>query len=436
MIKSSDLGDKPSPEAIVFDVESQRLIHAAPNFPDTSLESREVNFQLQWIKGDYLRPLNRVDFSKNEATRKINFSFEEQQQIQEQFLHYEKVAGQTEAWNHQRFYPLLAFYNEQVGRAALDSHQALRTPLVKSDVVNTNENDPDSAVFVEQRNNDIIRNIAIDMDGTIPLDFDPEQLPCLEGTKRKRAAQCIIDSQLLLDYLKKLKGSTPTKILNYLSSWRRMGGTKKEEVARLTHHAKIMTHLNKVNQFSSRFMGILFSEKAIVNLFSGDPTAAINLATFTGSSHLFVNLAKRLDEKATRLLAAGKNSQARILRTGVTPVIRRGTGLLIAYDMYEQIKALKKDSHNTEAWIGVISDGIFLTTDVLGIGIEMLELSSVTIAALGLSALFNPLADIASVIIILGTQIYGAVKKVSNEDHYVQLTAWKNLKKDALLSLR
>lgn len=80
-IKACDVGDKSSPQGIVFDVQLQRLIHATPNLMDNSLESRAVNFLLQRVNEDYVRPLNSVDFRENEAERTINFTPEEQQKI-------------------------------------------------------------------------------------------------------------------------------------------------------------------------------------------------------------------------------------------------------------------------------------------------------------------------------------------------------------------
>lgn len=407
VIQSSDLGDKPSPEAVVFDVKSQRLIHAVPNLSDSSLESREVNFQLQRIKGDYLRPLNPVDFTRNEIDREISFSIEQQQQIAFEYTRFTKNTGQTEAWNHQIFYPLMAVNNELARVNKPNFSQGLLTARLNT----------------EQDNG----NLLMDIDEDVASDLDITQLRCIGGNRRKRESNCVLDSQAILDDLKSLSEAKQAEFLHYIST-RTVGGKKQKEVSKLIVNNKIIKHLGKVSKLSSHLMGGIFAEGAIANLLKGDPNAAINLASFTGSSFLSTGLSTLLDEEGKLVLATTKKVfRGKFLRASA-PFARRGTALLIGYDFYNQIKALQNDSSNTDAWVGAISDGIFLATDLIEIGIEVAEISSEAIALMGISAVTGPIGETVGAIVMLGSQIYKSVETVDRENHFVHLTAFEKFK--------
>lgn len=410
VIKSSDLGDKPSPEAIVFDTASQQLVHTVPNLSDSSLESREVNFQLQRIKGDYLRPLNPVDFTKNEVDRKINFSIEQQQLLRYQYSYFNKVPGQTEAWNHQVHYPLMSVNNELARINKPDFSQGFLTARPNAFKVTHP---------LAQHDNK--------MDADDEVGLSNTQLRCLGGNRRKRESNCVLDSQAILDDLKGLSEAKQAELLHYVST-RKVGGTKQKEISTLIVNKKTIKQLRKVSQFSSHLMGGIFAEGAIANLLKGDPTAAINLASFTGTSFLSTGLSTLMDEEGKLLLATTKKVfRGQFLRASA-PFVRRGASLLIAYDLYHQIKTLQNDSSNTDAWVGAISDGVFLATDLIEIGIEVAEFSSEAIALMGISAVTGPIGEIVGAIVMLGSQIYKSVETVDRENHFVHLTAFEKFK--------
>ncbi len=134
-IKSLDVGDERFPAAVVFDMDSAQLVHATPNCPDSSLASRAVMMGVQLSnemirKGDYLYPLNKVDFSQAEADRKILFSPKQQQAILDrnrECNYYSNRAGlQTEAWKHnQILHPLKMAVSEIERHQRKDFSQAL-----------------------------------------------------------------------------------------------------------------------------------------------------------------------------------------------------------------------------------------------------------------------------------------------------------------------
>ncbi len=115
-IKATDLGDKVSPQAIVFDVKLQRLVHRTPNYPDMSLHSRVAYMAIQFLKANYLRPLNAVDFSKSITERTRSFTEVQLEAIRAIYASWVEVIGlqvpriqpfPTEAWLHnQLIYPL------------------------------------------------------------------------------------------------------------------------------------------------------------------------------------------------------------------------------------------------------------------------------------------------------------------------------------------
>jgi ankyrin repeat protein len=122
VIQAADLGDKASPPAIVFDVQSARLVHRTPNRFDISLTSRRVAMTLQLVKDDYLRPLNKVDFSATDVERQIIFSPHEQQFISEQYHRYSTQAMfQTQSWRYnQILYPLISIVHDIVGSTSFN----------------------------------------------------------------------------------------------------------------------------------------------------------------------------------------------------------------------------------------------------------------------------------------------------------------------------
>jgi ankyrin repeat protein len=110
-IKTTDVGDKPSPEAIVFDHGSQKIVGRTPHRASTDLAIRFARFSVSFIKkslqDDYLLPLNKVDFSKSESTP--NLISRELIQINKLYNYCLAHPSGTKMWQHGEF----LFYLQQ-----------------------------------------------------------------------------------------------------------------------------------------------------------------------------------------------------------------------------------------------------------------------------------------------------------------------------------
>ncbi|MEN9449477.1 MAG: hypothetical protein RJA83_91 [Pseudomonadota bacterium] len=396
VIKAAYLADNPSPQAIVFDVQSQQLVHATPDLPDSSLPSREVNFYLQKSKADYLRPLNKVDFTQNVADRTIPFTDPayavQQLEIHTKVVFFNPRSDQTAAWNHQELYPFITIQNELIG-----STPNFQQGLLKKALLDRYTGTPG-----------IISN-----------------LPCIGSMRRRRdIGLCSVDSKRLLEELPELPEEEQAKALEEVST-RSVVGTKKEEVAKLTHNQKIIKHLKKVAGVSSGLMDGLFNEDALAEWIKGDPFLAIQLAGFKGLNHILEKAAAKMNAQGLKWLAEGKVLPGKWLR-GTAPVLSRvGTSVFNAVDFYEEFKEYKKNGNNTDALVGMVSDGIQMGTDLVAGGVEVAEISSETFALMGFSEVTGPLSEAIVGVVMLGDKIYKTIEQVDLEEHLLHLSALK-----------
>ena len=502
-IKATDLGDKLSPQAIVFDGQAQeglRLVHRMPNAADISLNSRAAAMNLKCTKGDYLYPLDKIDCSQDAVSRKKSFSAAELQQIQNQyssFLHdYDDFSNSPNTWKHnQLFQPLLAVMIEPVDTSARSraehSEQELlfKDLVVNDDVAMPLQFDFDMSLLQQratQPSTDLVdvlysqhhANLQIgvdkaELDGNkfdniqpgeklIDIDVEYEQPPtkriCLSN-RRKRSAEanaCLyswddvdqfnlekeksrdsekitIDSTAFLEHLKGANEKTRMQLLQ-LAATSKISGTRQNGVHTLLHKDRLKLGLHKIGRISSALMDNIFNENALADWLKGDRFPAIQLGGLKGLNHLLEKVSAKMEVKGIEWLAAGKTLRANVLRAGI-PFVRRAGGLgFVAYDLYGQINALKKDANNTDALEGVVSDGIQLGTDLVTGGVEVAEISSETFALMG--GITGP-GEAVVCIVMLGDKIYAAVTTVAYENHLVHLTTWEKFKEGwrAFLSL-
>ncbi|MEN9917530.1 MAG: hypothetical protein RLY40_1472 [Pseudomonadota bacterium] len=121
-IREMSVGDKLSPQAVVFDpqaADGQRLQHRMPNRADSSLDSRASSMNIEASNpNEYLQPLRKIDYSKNELSRKMTFSEDQLNVKYNEFWHWygdfpPKNKYYSQAWKHnQLFKSLLTCRNE------------------------------------------------------------------------------------------------------------------------------------------------------------------------------------------------------------------------------------------------------------------------------------------------------------------------------------
>ncbi|MFZ0219536.1 MAG: ankyrin repeat domain-containing protein [Candidatus Aquirickettsiella sp.] len=496
-IRATDLGDKLSPPAVVFDGQAQnglRLLQGMPNHPDVSLDSRAAAMNLQFTKGDYLYPLKKIDFSHSAVSRKIIFSVEELQQIHNQFNNFFRDYGDSssypDSWKHnQLFQPLLTVMTETADtsvRSTTDHFgQGSLNPLsMQEQIIFAEHPLKDSSLLQQQRmpqNPDLLE--VLFHQNQVPLSSHPqpvytierfqplthiishalavldendnkwdEQPPlkkiCLANLRRKREAQAclfswedidefnlekentrdsekiIIDSTTFLEHLSDADEAKRTQLLQLAASCQ-ISGEKQSAIRRLFSIERQKVYLHKLGRISNGLTEGMFTGDALLGLFKGDPYATAQWVDFKVANYLLEKTVVKMNTQGLKWITAGKLLPGKLLRAGGPVVLRSFNFGFMAVDLSEQIKALKKDPNNTDAWIGAISDGMQLTTDLGTAGVEVLEISSERLALLGISEVTGPLGEVVVGMIMLGDRIYADIEKVAREDHLLHLSKWE-----------
>ncbi len=395
-IKACDVGDRPSPQGIVFDVQSQRLLHATPNFADNSIESRAVNFMLQRANEDYIRPLNPVDFTQSEAERTIIFSPEDQDRIRSQLrdstIYYANYP-QSKAWEHdQVFYPLKMVNNKIAAVTPTDFTTGVlteyRTQFINSLYGNSLLS---NTLQVALRSNTLdleesLNALQVADPNNFLDDEDMSQvLRCLGNRRRRDAGLCTLDSEYLLEGLKELSESKQAEILDHIAT-RKVAGVKQEEIATLVRNYKWLQHVQKVSDISSKTMEIFFAGDAAIDFFEGDKS----------KTAIYVNL------KALEVISKRAS---------------RGAGVALnMFNAYEDFSNLLKHSNNTAAWLRFANSGMQTVVDLGSSGLKAAEGVSETFAALEVSAAFEAIGGTVVTVLILADRFYEAGTAVEDEE--------------------
>ena len=201
-------------------------------------------------------------------------------------------------------------------------------------------------------------------------------------------------------------------------------GDKQYIVQRLIRIEGIKPHLKLTSEISSGLMQGVIAKDTLADLLKDDgKTAAINLG-FMGAGHGLGKLSELAAAKGESLLVQGENLLGKSLKI-TAPFLSRGTSLFIAYDLFNQFKAL--ESGDKHAIAGVIGDSLMLSADLVTTGIEVAEIAGLEVLA-GISSVAGPLSAGFSAIIMVIMQIYSAVKIVSRLDDLLHLTGWEKFK--------
>lgn len=149
---------------------------------------------------------------------------------------------------------------------------------------------------------------------------------------------------------------------------------------------------------------------------------AINLGVMHVAS-LSNELAEKGLQLGSKLFEEGRIFLGSTLKFGA-PLLSRGpNSAFITYDLIRQMQRLK--AGDRKALVPLIGDSLMVGTDATGATIEALV--SVDLLAEEISAVTGPVGEILMATIIVGMQIYSAVKKVDAIQSVVHLTAQQRL---------
>ncbi|WP_265029658.1 ankyrin repeat domain-containing protein [Wolbachia endosymbiont (group A) of Philonthus cognatus] len=193
-------------------------------------------------------------------------------------------------------------------------------------------------------------------------------------------------------------------------------------VNRLSNNKKIVSHLNRAGKISDIVTQGVIIKDTLADFIRGDyKDVAVNLGFISGG-HVSGKLSGATLVKGEELILSGKTILGNSLKMA-SPFLARGTSAFIAYDLVQQIKELK--AGNPDALVGVVGDSSFIVIDLAESGVELAELSELIE---GVSSFTGPIGEAAGGIIILGTQIYHAVRQVEKIDEHIHLTGWEKFK--------
>jgi ankyrin repeat protein len=465
-IKSTDLGDKPSPVAIVFDPVSAKLTAAMPNHADNSLDSRAAMMNLPLTKQGYLHPLTEIDFHKDETTRQRIYTEEEKQKLRNAYAWSINNPTGTEAWRHnQILFPLMRM-NKATAESSMNFNSALLTTFAHARANLAPLQQP--AQQIPAQNPELIDLLAL-QNGQFPdlsaldeisleeleeLLADLEVPPTRTCHRQKRAADthCLLsleedeqrnlkeekqssykmDSSILFEHLNSLDEVERSKILQKLAFNKILiVGDKKTKIEALIRAEQRKSHIERVSTISRGLTNGLMLKDTLSDIIHGKfGNVAMNIG-FVGSSHAFDQLAKLAVNTGEKLVVKGSAILLGKALKVSSPFVGRASSALIVYDLSQQISALKEAIKNgdsdakTDVIVNIVSDNIFIGTDLVEMGIEVAEISG---AIAGVSSVAGPVGEAVGAVVMLGVQIYSAVRAVEHLDHFVHLSNWEKFK--------
>lgn len=482
---ATDVGDKVSPEAIVFNFADKKLEYKMPYRSDSSLNSRAAMMSLQigQKNGDYLLPLEKIDFNLAEVLRIKTFSQQQQLLIEQRLEGFKILTDVSEAWKHdQLIQPLLAI-TQLENRSPINYQQALFTHLSINENLFIKQPAFDRTEFLQQQTHQnldfinflytqnllspsVVRFNEINTEG-IEDDLEeiniqpPMKKICSRRIQKREAELCsiyedelrkfivnkqeisdedlIIDSEAFLKHLATCDSEKQSELLKFAKS-SRMTGTKQLIFENIFYNEKLKFHLKKINKISSGLSNGLLYEGALADLFHGDLDSAIQLGGLHIFGHLLNQASNKLNILSQNWITEGKWLRGQFLRAS-TPYLRRSSSLLSFFNIVRDIKTLKSTTNTdqyTQAMADIISNDIYVSVDLLETGVEIAEVSSEAFAFLGISAVVGPLGEIIGGIVLLGGRIFEAVETVKRENELIKLTVWEKIKEGfrGLLALK
>jgi ankyrin repeat protein len=478
-LKSTDLGNKPSPIAIVFDPQYAKLIASMPNHADISLESRAAKISLPLFKEgniDYLYPLDKVDFSVSEAKRPLIYTTQQKERlfnahknaIQYKLAHSNAV---TEAWNHnQIIYPSMMASKNTIGprisfKDALLKNFAQFVPVIPDpaplqkpvpqqqrqrqnpEIIDLYQNNQRGNVNLETLAQLDIQALNTDFSYELPakrrcrrqkrweenncLHLDNEEDEPL-NVKEEKYPRYKMDSSILFEHLSQINVAERRKIFQKLALYRiAIVGEKKAKIETLIRAEQSKFDLEKVSTLSKGLMNGIMAKDMLSDLLNGRFGNVVMNVGFLGSSHAFGRLGELAVNTGEKLLERGSSTRlAKALRIS-GPFISRASSAFIALDLSQQISVLKAavkigdDDAKTDALVNIVGDSINIGVDLVEAGIEIAEITGVIA---GVSSVAGPVGETVGAIVILGMQIYSAVREIERLDHLVHLSDWEKFK--------
>lgn len=196
----------------------------------------------------------------------------------------------------------------------------------------------------------------------------------------------------------------------------RLTGQSELEVKRLLNRNKVADHFTKMGQISGALNNGIFAKDLFADLLNGNTGAfAVNVGVFGGSMGLH-KIALAAESRGGELAVSGKKLLGSGLKAA-SPFIQRLSSGLVVYDLINQIDELKKG--NQDALINIIGDSIMLTADSIEITVALLEGAGLVA---GISGPLAPIVMAVGATVVIGTEVYFAVKHVKALDQVLHLT--------------
>lgn len=477
-ILATDVGDKLSPEAVVFNFETKKLEHKMPHRADPSLNSRAamMSVQIDQKNGDYLLPLEKVDFNRGEGSRKRIFSNEQRQLIEQSLESFKEITDVSEAWKHdQLIQPLLAI-KQATNNLPINYQQGLFANLAINENIFDAQPSFDKEDFYRQQRRqqspDFINILytqnllspstsSFNEINTQGIEDDlehiniqpPRKKICLQGIQKREIGLCsiyeeelrnfivnkqedqevnheniIIDSEAFLKHLKSCDSEKQSELIRFAETFQ-ITGNKQFVLKSLIYNEKLKFHVKKMSKISSGLSNSLVYEGALTDLFHGDFDTAIQLGGLNTFGQILNQASNKLNILSQKWIAEGKWLRGQFLRAS-TPFLSRSTSLFSIFNIVKDVKMLKSTNNidqYTEAMVDMVSNDVYVGLDLVETGVEITEVSFESLA-LGISAVTGPLDEIIGVCILLGDRVYEAVEKTKHENELIQLTGWEKFK--------
>jgi ankyrin repeat protein len=427
-IRSTDVGDKPAPMAVVFDANAvgPKLIHAVPHRPDESIHSRAARMLIQLVDKQkdlkYLFPLNEVNFSQSEASRKVVFTPVEQQKLEEQHAYWKNLYDNnpdraTAAWQHdQVLYPLMATLQE-LAEGTVEVNQRLLTGyapelrLVYEDIRDIDEFEPPA------RKRICLANRRKRDTGICSLDWETLDKFNLEKKEPRNEDKIVLDSSKILEQLQMLDKAKQIEFLQSVRDFPCEGKkADRVKVNKLIYMAGKASYMGMLSRISSGISNGLMAENVFADLAQGHYKSVVSNIVFVGTSYGSGSLSQFMVKQGERLQLSGRSFLGQAFKTS-GPFLKRIPFGVIFYDLVQQVKALQ--TGDQEAIPGVVGDSLLLGVDLVEAGIEIAELTGIIA---GVSTVAGPIGAAIGDLVMLGMQIYHAVRTVNREDKLIHLS--------------
>lgn len=325
-----------------------------------------------------------------------------------------------------------------------------------NDFVKMGSNSPDlkyyfKALYVTNHyKNDDIEKLMPPLEQAAPEKLPPAKCPPGSSRRKREAAECrltwddidkfdegeatgrdlkkvIIDSDKFVQYIDQIDDPVKrTQLVQFVQQLVEIeehreviSGNRPQDVDKLIIRETIGEHFGKVSAASGALNHGIIAKNILADLLTGNVEGlAINLG-FLGGGTALSKVAESIFVKGTKYADSGKLILGNTFKTAA-PFIGRLVSAFVVYDLVNQIKALKEG--DKDALVGVVGDSIFLAADAVDIGATLLEAAGLVE---GVSAVTGPIGLAIGGIVLVGTEVYFAVRQVDSIDKIIHLTGWE-----------